>query len=228
MSKRIMIVAAHPDDEALGCAGLIGKIKKDGNEFALVFMTDGISSRVTDDVAILKRQQGGDKALDFVNPDYMHVFDYPDNQMDTVPLLQIVKGISKCIAEFKPEIVITHWSGDLNIDHRITYQAVVTAIRPEPSQYVQQLWCFEVNSSSDYIAGNQVFSPNVFVDISDYWSFKEEYLACYSEEIRPFPHSRSVEAIKAKAMTRGSQVGVSMAEAFLCERRIIKDGECLN
>lgn len=223
-----MIVAAHPDDEALGCAGLIGKIKKDGSEFAIVFMTDGISSRVTDDIDILKRQQGGDKALDFINPDYRHVFDYPDNQMDTVPLLQIVKDISKCISEFKPEVVITHWSGDLNIDHRITYQSVVTAIRPEPGQSVQQLWCFEVNSSTDYIAGNQVFSPNLFVDITDFWSFKEDCLACYSGEIRPYPHSRSVEAIKAKAITRGSQVGVRMAEAFLCERHIIKDGECLN
>ncbi|MFT5229604.1 MAG: LmbE family N-acetylglucosaminyl deacetylase [Urechidicola sp.] len=222
MIKRVLIVAAHPDDEAIGCSGVMAKFKSEGVKIGLVFMTDGIASRSPSENEANDRCSGKETAMKILTPDYCKSFDYPDNKMDSVPLLNIVKSVESSILEFEPDLVITHWHGDLNIDHRITYQSVVTAIRPQPESSVKELWCFEVNSSTDYVCSSFGFTPNLFVDISRFWTKKLEYLSCYKNELRQYPHSRSVRSIEAKAVVRGSQCGIDYAESFICERRIIR------
>jgi LmbE family N-acetylglucosaminyl deacetylase len=222
MIKRVLIVAAHPDDEAIGCSGVMAKFKSEGVKIGLVFMTDGIASRSPSENEANDRCSGKEKAMKILTPDYCKSFDYPDNKMDSVPLLNIVKSVESCVSEFDPDLVITHWQGDLNIDHRITYQSVVTAIRPQPESNINEIWCFEVNSSTDYSCSHIGFTPNLFVDIGMFWNEKLEYLSCYEKELRDYPHSRSMKSIEAKAVVRGSQCGIDYAESFICERRIIR------
>ena len=142
-------------------------------------------------------------------------FDFPDNQTDTVPLLSIVQSIEEVMAAIKPTTIYTHHRGDLNIDHRIVFEAVMTACRPVPNSSVRRILGYEVLSSTEWAApGRDAFAASYFVDISDYLDTKLEALAAYEEEMRSPPHSRSVAHVESLARHRGHSVGVDAAEAF--------------
>jgi LmbE family N-acetylglucosaminyl deacetylase len=142
--------------------------------------------------------------------------------MDTRPLLDVVKQVEAWIVEIGPEVVYTHHAGDLNVDHRITFQAVLTATRPQPGSVVRELYSFEVPSSTEWAFGETgpAFRPNVFQDIASTIDVKVEALERYTGEVRTFPHPRSGEALRAIARRWGSVAGVSYAEAFQLVRSI--------
>jgi LmbE family N-acetylglucosaminyl deacetylase len=145
----------------------------------------------------------------------------PDNQMDMVPLLKVAQLIESQMREFNPQIVYTHWSGDLNVDHQRTSQAVVTACRPVPNSSVKELYFFEVPSSTEWQV-SQPFAPDCFVDISGLpLSLKTRALKCYQSEMRDWPHARSYKAIKALSRWRGASVGFEAAEAFKLGRALV-------
>ncbi len=214
MNKNILIIAAHSDDEALGCSGTIAKHIKQGDSVHLLFLTDGVASRSgrRDDEKRLTSAQDAAQILEvssFTN------LNFPDNRMDSIPLLDIVKEIESKIIQIQPEVIYTHHIGDLNIDHQITHKAVVTACRPQPSFCVEEIYAFEVLSSTEWnTPGVAVFSPNVFIDITDYIDIKKQVLEVYSEEMRQPPHSRSIDNTLRLNALRGSSVGVDYAEAF--------------
>ncbi|NNJ91448.1 MAG: PIG-L family deacetylase, partial [Gammaproteobacteria bacterium] len=141
---------------------------------------------------------------------------YPDNRMDSVDLLDIVKNIEAMIDRVVPEIVYTHHASDVNIDHRIVHDAVITAVRPQPQHCVKKLLFFEVPSSTEWRPGKSMatFSPDYFVDISESVEHKLQALSCYEDEMREFPHPRSLEACLHLLKWRGATVGVQAAEAF--------------
>jgi len=145
----------------------------------------------------------------------------PDNRMDSVDLLDIVKIIERFINIYQPEIIYTHHFGDLNIDHQLTHQAVMTATRPMINQCVKEIYTFEIPSSTEW-SFNYSFKPNVFIDISNTIELKLQALNYYESEMREFPHPRSSEAIKVIAQRWGSVVGCNMAEAFCLIRKVIK------
>lgn len=214
MNKTILVIAAHSDDEALGCSGTIAKHIKQGDSVHLLFMTDGVASRSgrRDDEKRLTAAQDAAQILEvssFTN------LNFPDNKMDSIPLLDIVKEIENTIVQTQPEVIYTHHIGDLNIDHQITHKSVVTACRPQPSFCVEEIYAFEVLSSTEWnTPGVEAFSPNVFIDITDYIDIKKQVLEVYSEEMRQPPHSRSIDnALRLNAL-RGNSVGVDYAEAF--------------
>jgi len=214
MNKTILVIAAHSDDEALGCSGTIAKHIKQGDSVHLLFMTDGVASRSgrRDDEKRLTAAQDAAQILEvssFTN------LNFPDNRMDSIPLLDIVKEIENTIVQTQPEVIYTHHIGDLNIDHQITHKSVVTACRPQPSFCVEEIYAFEVLSSTEWnTPGVEAFSPNVFIDITDYIDIKKQVLEVYSEEMRQPPHSRSIDnALRLNAL-RGNSVGVDYAEAF--------------
>ena len=214
MNKTILVIAAHSDDEALGCSGVIARHVAEGDKVHLLFMTDGVSSRSGsgDGEKRSTSAQGASKILkvsSFTN------LNFPDNQMDSIPLLGIVKEVENKISELQPEIIYTHHIGDLNVDHQITHKAVVTACRPQPSFCVEEIYAFEVLSSTEWSApGVEPFSPNVYIDITDYIDIKKQVLEVYSEEMRQPPHSRSIDnALRLNAL-RGNSVGMDYAEAF--------------
>jgi len=214
MSKKVLVVAAHTDDETLGCSGTIAKHIANGDSVHLLFMTDGVASRSESEDAD-SRLTASQNAAKVLKVNTLTNLDFPDNKMDSIPLLDVVKEIEYKIAELQPEIIYTHHIGDLNIDHQITHKAVVTACRPQPDFCVKEIYAFEVLSSTEWqTPGVLPFSPNVFIDITDYIDIKKQVLEVYSEEMRQPPHSRSIDNTLRLNALRGNSVGVDYAEAF--------------
>ena len=223
-TKRVLVVASHPDDEILGCGGTLYKLKKKGTKISALFLSDGESSRQSSKVKklIFDRKKQALRAAKIIGIKNLIFGDFPDNQMDIVPLLKIVKFIEKQIKIIKPDLIFTHFENDLNIDHQITSKAVITACRPTKNQTVKSILFFEVLSSSEWniSSKNKNFKANYFVDVSKSLKFKLKALKCYSREMRKWPHPRSIEGVKLLSKTRGSSVGLLNAEAFVIGRHI--------
>jgi LmbE family N-acetylglucosaminyl deacetylase len=218
---KILVVAAHPDDEVLGCGGTIARLSREGHEIYIAVLGEGITSRYE------QREQADRAVIDALHACSREVgkllgakevftHNLPDNRFDTVPLLDTVKIVENLIARIAPDVIYTHHGGDLNIDHGLVHRAVLTATRPVQSQPVHEIYSFEVPSSSEWAFQQiePVFRPNVFVNIQNTLSTKIQALAYYETEARRFPHPRSPEALEAIARRWGSVVGCGAAEAF--------------
>jgi len=222
MSKMIMVVAAHADDEVLGCGGTIARHVAEGDVVHVVFIADGVSSRSESDSTELQhRNQARDEALCILGVTHSHSLDFPDNRMDSVPLLDVVQALEPIIEEIQPSRIYTHHHSDLNVDHRITHQAVMTACRPVPGSSVREILAFEVMSSTEWASSRGMpFVPNIFVDIADNLQCKLQALSAYKLEMHPAPHSRSFEHVEYLARHRGHSVGLDIAEGFEVVRLI--------
>ena len=224
--KNVLVVASHPDDEVLGCGGTLYNLKKNGAKISGLFLSDGESSRkhLKINKLILNRKKQAIKAGKIIGIKKSIFGNFPDNLMDSVPLLKIIQFIEKQIKIIKPDAIFTHFESDLNIDHQITNKAVVTACRPTKNQTVKSILFFEILSSSEWniSSKNKSFKPNYFVDITNSIRFKIKALKYYKRELKKWPHPRSVEGVKLLSKTRGSSVGLSNAEAFILGRHIEK------
>lgn len=222
MTNCVLVVAAHTDDEALGCGGTIVRHVKEGDTVYAVFMADGVTSRsVAGPKDLANRNSVAENARDILGIKECFYMGLPDNRMDSIPLLEVVQKLEPVIDRIKPNIVYTHYHGDLNVDHRITHQAVMTACRPLPGSSVRAIYAFEVMSSTEWAtSGMHPFTPDHFVNISDYLSIKLQALNEYREEMREIPHSRSIQHIEFLAYHRGHSVGIRAAEAFMSVRII--------
>jgi LmbE family N-acetylglucosaminyl deacetylase len=228
MSSSILILAAHPDDEVLGCGGTIAKLADEGAIIHVAFLADGVYSRTGESVVqqgqgeLQVRRVAAQNACDILGVKSVSFGEFPDNRMDTIALLDITKVLEKLIVEYKPEVVFTHHAGDVNIDHRRMHEAAVTACRPQRGHPVKSLLCFEVPSSTEWqLPGSApVFSPNWFVDISDTLDRKFAALDAYAAELRDWPHPRSRQGVEHLARWRGATVGVDAAEAFMLGRQL--------
>lgn len=223
--KKILVVAAHPDDEILGCGGTIARYAQQGAEIRSLILGEGVTSRTTvskknSHLALENLKKQALTANKILGVKKVYFSSLADNRFDTVPLLEIIKEIEKVKNDFKPEIIFTHYRSDLNIDHQITYQAVLTATRPLPKEFVKMILAFEVASSTEWNYPLS-FSPNVFYDITETIDLKIKALAAYHSEMREFPHPRSLSGIKLQAQNRGLQSGVTDAEAFMLVRNIV-------
>ena len=222
MAKSILVVAAHSDDEALGCAGTIIKHVANGDEVHLVFLTDGTSARQSGVYEKTNRLDSSALAAKLMGVSTVTQFDYPDNAMDSVPLIQIVQSIEAKVEEICPSMVYTHFHNELNIDHAICNRAVLTACRPQPGCSVKKIMAFEVLSSTEWVdPTSSAFTPNIFVDISDHMDAKLKAIDAYKAEMRPSPHSRSFQGIQHLAGHRGHSVGVQYAEGFVLIRSLL-------
>ncbi len=227
----VLVVVAHPDDEVLGCGGTIARYARDGRAVHVAMLADGIGARLStaaltssgDRAALHRRRAAAERAGTILGVASSTFGDFPDNRMDTVPLLEIARAVEQLVATYQPEIVLTHHVGDVNIDHRRIHEAVVTACRPQPGHLVRTVLTFEVASSTEwqFAASAPVFAPSWFVDISDTLVLQQEALAAYAEELRPWPHPRSLEALRDRARWRGASIGVEAAEAFMLGRHIV-------
>jgi len=217
----ILIVAAHPDDEILGCGGTAARFARQGDIVCAMILGEGVTSRDArrnresreSEINDLKKQMK--KACQLAGIKKTFSLDFPDNRFDTVPLLDIIKRIETVKKSFAPDIVFTHYSGDLNVDHRLTAEAVKTAFRPLRGETAREIYAFEVPSSTEWGNTNsKVFTPNFFIDITDTLEKKLSALKAYSSEMREFPHPRSLESVRINAQSRGAQAGLFAAEAF--------------
>jgi LmbE family N-acetylglucosaminyl deacetylase len=223
---KVLVVAAHPDDEVLGCGGTIARLAQEGHDVYIAILGEGITSRYAQRAeadrkkleALHARSQN---VADLLGAKDLFMYNLPDNRFDTVPLLDVVKIVEDLIERLEPEVIYTHHSGDLNIDHVIVHRAVLTATRPQSGQPVRAIYAFEVPSSTEWAFGQfSAFQPNVFVDMSATLETKIEAMALYESEVRPFPHPRSPEALRALAKWWGSAAGLKAAEGFATVREV--------
>lgn len=215
--SRVVVIAAHPDDEVLGCGGTIARLVKEGHDVSVLILGEGAASRHAEkekamsEITLLKEQTR--RSCDIMGVRGLTMRELPDNRFDSVDMLSIIKIIEEEKDKQKPEIIFTHHSKDLNIDHRITYNAVITACRPYGDDTVKAIYSFEVPSSTDWSCPPS-FAPNIFFDISGFIDSKISALKAYKGEIRKPPHPRSEEGIINLARYRGASSGLGLAEAF--------------
>lgn len=221
----VLVVAAHPDDEILGCGASMALHAKNGDEVYVLIMAEGFAAREKTPspkvkAEIKKLHQSAVKANAILGVKKVHFSSLPDNRMDSIDLLDVVQVVEDFIAQIKPTIIYTHIFEDLNIDHKIVNQAVVTATRPVPGQPVKSLFFFEVPSATEWFFGKHAFNPTWFTDVSSTIALKMKALKIYEPEMREFPHARSYEAVKALSVWRGACAGMKAAEAFIVGRHL--------
>lgn len=213
-----VVFAAHPDDEVLGCGATIAKLSAK-DDVHVVFLGEGITAREDarhDRTAVSALYEDARAAAELLGVTSVRFEGLPDIRFDTVPLLDIVWRVEAHIRELGPQRVFTHHPGDLNIDHQTTFRAVLTGTRPTGGCPVNELYAFEIPSSTDWSFSSiqPVFRPNVFVDVTETFDVKLRAMQTYRSEHRAFPHPRSSEALRANAERWGSVVDLPCAEAF--------------
>lgn len=229
--KTVLVVAAHPDDEILGVGGTAARHAAEGDAVYALILGEGQTSRG------VHREDTGREIVEELHRNtlesaravgYREVFfaDFPDNRFDGGDLLDIVKEVERKIQELRPQILYTHYSGDLNVDHQYTARAVLTATRPIGDYCVEEIYAFETLSSTEWnfdYSAQPAFCPNVFVDITGYYRRKEQAMNCYVSELCAFPHPRSLDGMDVLSRTRGMAAGMERAEAFMLIRRTMRD-----
>jgi len=215
----ILIVAAHPDDEVLGCFGTVSKLIKQGYSAYTLILGEGKTARGEGEEEIKKLHEEIKLANQTIGIKEVFTENFPDNRFDSVPLLEIVKKVEYYKNLIKPDIVFTHYEKDLNIDHQLTYKAVITATRPMEGECVKEIYSFEILSSTEWNYPLS-FSPDTFFDVSETLEDKIEAMSKYQSELREFPHPRSLKGIELNARYWGMRIGKEAVEAFKCVRRI--------
>ena len=210
----VLVIAAHPDDETIGMGGTIHKLIQRGDEVHILFLSTGVGSRDCDREDADSRLSAAKRALILLGCERIYYGNFPDNAFDSVELLVVAKFIENIVNKIKPGLVFTNFHGDLNTDHRITAEATLVAARPKPSSTIDELYFYEVLSSTGWKFGGKSFSPNYFVDITKSISVKEAALQQYKTEMDESPNARSYESVTALARHRGNFIGVHYAEAF--------------
>ena len=226
--RTVLVVAAHPDDEILGVGGTVARHAAQQDAVYALILGEGQTSRGT------RREDTGREVVEALHRNtlesaravgYRDVFfaDFPDNRFDGVDLLDIVKTVERKVRDLQPQIIYTHYSGDLNVDHQCTARAVLTATRPMADCGVEAVYAFETLSSSEWnfdYSAQPAFCPNVFVDIAAYYGQKEQAMNCYVSELCAFPHPGSLEGMDVLWRTRGMAAGMRRAEAFMLIREV--------
>lgn len=223
--KKILVVAAHPDDEILGCGATMARLSEEGHEVYTLILGEGVTSR---DKA--RDTQLREKEINFLREEILNankclgvkkvfIKSFSDNRFDSHDLLDVVKAIEEVKLEIEPDIVFTHSCDDLNIDHQITAKAVLVAMRPLADETINEIYSFEILSSSEWNFPKS-FAPDVFFEVNNFISKKKKALEYYKSEMRNAPHPRSIEIVENLAKLRGSTVGIDYAEAFKLIRMI--------
>ena len=224
--KQVLVIVAHPDDEVIGCGASISKWTSAGISVHVLIMAEGSTSRdsnapeVNNSPALLAKS--AQRAGKIIGASSVKLLGFPDNRMDSLDRLVVIKEIEKAIKLLKPDTVVTHHAGDVNIDHRIVHESVVTACRPQPGNCVKRLLAFEVLSSTEWqpTGSNIAFQPNWFENVVETFDYKIKALEFYQSEMREWPHPRSLNNIKNLAQCRGSMIGCEFAEGFMLLRVI--------
>jgi LmbE family N-acetylglucosaminyl deacetylase len=218
---RVLVFAAHPDDEVLGMGGAIAVHTDRGNEVRIVVVTDGSSTQYPDDAETRarKEQEALAAAAELGVTDYVHL-DLPDMRLDTLPHVDVNRVVEEHIVDFLPQVVYTPHP-DVNRDHRMLFDSVAVATRPVPGQVVRRVLTYAPTSSTEWTpAGLNWFVPNWFVDITTTLERKVASFGHYETERRDYPHPRSERAIRAAAEFYGASCGCEHAEPFVLVRSL--------
>ncbi len=217
---KILVIAPHPDDEVLGCGGTITKHTKEGGEVYLCIVTKAYTPEWSEEF-IKNRLKEIEKANKILGIKKTYFLDYPTVKLDTIPQKELNEAISKVVNEVNPDVVYIPHKGDLNKDHRLVFESTLVATRPI-NRKVKRILSYETLSETEWGQPIEPFIPNVYIDISETFEAKVEAMKAYENELKQYPHPRSLEIIEALAKKRGSEIGVNFAEAFILIREIIE------
>jgi N-acetylglucosamine malate deacetylase 1 len=224
---RVLAIAAHPDDEVLGCGGTLAKHAARGDRVTILILGEGLTSRAPSREAASREtlpdlQHDARQAAASLGITDVRLLQFPDNRFDGVDLLDVVKAIEGVKTDMHPDFVYVHHWGDLNVDHRVTFDAALAAFRPMPGERAVDVFAFEVPSSTGWggPSPDRAFVPTHYVSIAAELDAKIRAMAAYRSERRAWPHPRSPEALRAWAQYRGTQVGLEAAEAFATVRTV--------
>jgi LmbE family N-acetylglucosaminyl deacetylase len=214
---RILIIAAHPDDEVYGMGGTIAKLSSLGHHVYTLIVTEGCSAQYPENSQIIEdKKREALQCNNILNVKEVIFGDLPDMKLDSISHIEINAVIEKAVSTVKPDIVYTHHKGDVNKDHRLVYESTMVACRPAAGQCVRKLLSYQVPSSTEWCGSNvdEIFIPNVFEEIETFAEIKHEAILAYQTEIREYPHPRSLEYVKVWDKSTGMKVGLKQAEAF--------------
>lgn len=228
---KILVIAAHPDDEVYGMGGTIAKLSAQGHEVHVLIVTDGCTAQYAlrpDLPEIIEKKHR--EALDanaLLGVKEVHFGAFPDMKLDTVPHVEVNRLIEDTIKAVEPEAVYTHFYGDVNLDHQMVYRSTLVAVRPVPGQCVKALYCYRVASSTEWSPqlSQTAFLPNSMVDITGFEDQKERALLAYQTEVRSYPHPRSPKYVRETDRSCGLQWGLGSSEAFYLLRQIYITGK---
>ncbi len=217
-SKRVLVIAAHPDDELLGCGGTVALHVRRGDRVRSVIVCEGESLR-----GVQQSSDGlhhANAAAQVLGVEALQILGFPDQKIDTLTLTELITPIEKVIADFRPEIIYCQYGGDVNRDHELLFKAVLVATRPT-EEFISAVYAFDTASSTEW-AYPRSFVPDTWVDISSTLSQKLKAMSCYESELRAYPHPRSLQGLEYKARAWGNQCCMDAAEVFMTVRRCFR------
>lgn len=218
---KILVVAPHPDDEVLGCGGIMKKYSKRGDEVYLCVVTQGYSPDWSEEF-LRNLREGLDQANRILGTKEKFFLGFPTAKLDMIPQKELNDALFRLVETVQPDVIYAPSMSDLSRDHRCIFESLLVAVRPKPGMHTPQVLCYEVLSETDWGTPLHNFVPNVYEDITNEFGDKIEAMKAYKSELKDFPHPRSVEAIEALAKKRGSEVGTYAAEAFVLIRSFQK------
>ena len=214
-----LIIAAHPDDEVLGCGGFIAN-RSSKEECYVLILTGGADGRYEDSMSNTLRQNSLDANRVLGTKD-VYFEDLPNQKLETIPIIEVTQTIEKYIKKLNPARIFTQHGGDINRDHRVVYEATMTATRPVPGQVVQEVYTYNTPSSTEWnsYTNENFFIPSVYEDISTVIDKKLKAMSIYKSECKLYPHPRSLKALKVYANYWGITVGSEYVEPFNLMRK---------
>lgn len=211
-----VVIAAHPDDETLGAGGTIPLIKAAGHNVSVVIVTDGSSTQYEGDAVHASKAESLESACKVLGVDEIIKLDLPDMRLDSLDHVDLNRALENVLTTGVFQTVLVHHRDDINLDHRLIYQSLLVAARPTPEQCIQNILTYQVNSSTEWggRTSDTIFVPNIFIDIEETIEKKITAFEHYQDEIRPYPHPRSSDAIRDRAKVYGVEAGYRYGEAF--------------
>ena len=221
MIKRILVIAAHPDDEVSGCGGTMALHIRAGDRVTCIIVCEAESLRYgKKSVGMRLHMKNAAKKLGVSD---VRLLEFPDQKLDTFTLTEIISPLEKIVKEVKPNIVYTHHANDINLDHQLLFKAVAVATRPT-EKFIETVYSFDAASSTEW-AYPRTFVPDTWVDISKTLDIKLAAFSCYKSEVRNYPHPRSLKSLQYRAKFWGNQVCVDAAEPFMTVRTVLREGK---
>jgi len=219
--KRVLVIAAHPDDELLGCGGTVALHAENGDEVTSVIVCEGESLRYGEDgVGQKDHIQAAGQVLGVKE---VRTLKFPDQKLDTFTLTDIITPLEQVVEDVRPDVVYTQYGGDINRDHELLFKAMLVATRPM-EEYIEAIFAFDTASSTEW-AYPRTFVPDTWVDISTTVQKKLDAMACYESEVRDYPHPRSLQALSNRSAAWGNQCCLGHAEVYMTIRRTLRRGK---
>ena len=219
MPKNVLVVAAHPDDELLGCGATVALHCKRGDVVRSIILCEGETMRAQN---ATEKKSATEEAAKVLGVDSAVCIGLPDQHLDTLPIVDVISPIEKAVRDFRPNIIYVHSGSDINRDHQVVFEAALVALRPK-NEFIEEIYSFYTVGATEW-GYPRLFNPDTWVGFNeDIIQRKLDAFACYDSELCEYPHPRSLQAIKNLAMMYGNQCCMEFAEVFETVRKTVRN-----